>query len=47
MRVGGKTVGELDIMVHHDASDVGQPTPNLLTLSGGELHATFVPLRVA
>ena len=50
VKIGGKTVGALDIHVDHPAGDVGgfaPPTgapPAALTLYGGTLQATFVPL---
>ena len=42
--VNGQRVGELDISVRHSARDIG-PAPGGFTLTGGALHATFVPLH--
>jgi hypothetical protein len=43
LQLGNQTVGNLDIAVSHAASDVG-PAPSGFTLSGGALHATFIPM---
>lgn len=43
VQIGNKTVGELDISVQHARADIGY-TPTGLTLTGGQVHATFVPL---
>lgn len=45
VRVNNQLVGELDISVKHGAGDIG-PAQNGLTLIGGTIHATFVPLPV-
>ena len=44
--VGGRTVGSMDIAVQHAAGDLGRTATGGLTLSGGHLTATFVPLSV-
>ena len=43
IQVGGQPVGMLDLSVQHTAGDIN-PTGNGFTLSGGMLHAVFVPL---
>jgi len=45
MRIDDQVVGTLDFSVQHAAGDIG-PAANGFTLSGGTLHATFVPLSV-
>ena len=45
MQIDRKTTGQLDIVVRHSARDLGQPAQDRLTLSGGKLDATFVPLH--
>jgi len=44
VQVGGQPVGELDINVAHGVSDVGYPPTGGISLTGGQIHATFVPL---
>jgi len=43
VKIGGKTVGELDISVNHSGTDLG-PAAGGFTLTGGTLHATFLPV---
>lgn len=44
-QIDGHVAGTLDISVQHAAADIG-PNATGFTLSGGTLHATFVPLSV-
>jgi hypothetical protein len=44
--VDGARWGELDITVQHPAADLGHTATGGLTLTGGTLHAEFVPLEV-
>jgi hypothetical protein len=46
VQFGGRATGRLDISVQHTAGDIGHPSASSLTLSGGKLDATFVPLPV-
>ena len=46
MQVDGTVVGTLGISVQHTAGDIGHTATGGLTLDGGTLHATFVPLGV-
>jgi hypothetical protein len=41
---GGKPLGELNFVVHHEPGEVKQ-AGNLVTLSGGQVTASFVPLH--
>jgi hypothetical protein len=45
MQIDGQVAGTLDFSVQHVATDIGH-LANSFTLSGGTLHATFVPLSV-
>jgi hypothetical protein len=48
VQVNNQLVGELDISVKHGAGDIGPAQNGLgLTLIGGTIHATFVPLPAA
>lgn len=42
-QINGRVVGTLDLSVQHAAGDITQ-TANGFTLSGGTLHASFLPL---
>jgi hypothetical protein len=45
LQVGGKTVGTLDLTVNHTGStDVQQLSTGALVLSGGMLHADYMPI---
>jgi len=46
MQIDGQMVGTLDISVQHTSSDIGHTATGGLTLDGGTLHATFLPLSV-
>lgn len=46
MQINGQVVGALDISVQHAAGDIGHTATGGLTLDGGTLHATFVPLSI-
>lgn len=46
MRIDGQVVGTLDISVQHAGGDIHYPATGGLTLDGGTLHATFMPLSV-
>lgn len=44
MQINGQSVGTLDISVQHPAGGIGRTAIGGLTLDGGTLHATFMPL---
>jgi hypothetical protein len=46
MQVNGQAVGTLDFSVQHASGDIGHTAAGGLTLDGGTLHATFLPLAV-
>ncbi len=46
MRIDGQVVGTVDFSVQHAFGDIGHTATGGLTLDGGTLHATFVPLSV-
>jgi hypothetical protein len=46
MQIDGQVVGTLDFSVQHARGDIGHPATGGLTLDGGTLHATFLPLSV-
>ncbi len=46
MRIDDQVVGTLDFSVQHATGDIHYPLTGGLTLDGGTLHATFVPLSV-
>jgi len=43
VQVGGYTVGALDVSVQHSAGDIRHTALGGITLSGGAIHAIFVP----
>lgn len=46
LMIDGQAVGTLDLSVQHAPGDIGHTATGGLTLDGGTLHATFVPLSV-
>ena len=46
VQIGGQPVGEFDIKIHHELTDIGgNPAAGSFTLKGGDLQATFIPLH--